>query len=106
MKVSLTELKELFSTNYTNGREAPPMDIGNCYFIRTLTYHQVGRVSEIRGNFIVLEESSWVADSGRFQNAIEEGTLSEVEPVGLCLVNITNIVDVFPWKHELPKEQK
>jgi hypothetical protein len=39
-------------------------------------------------------------------NAIKNGTLSEVEPVGDALVNINSIVDVFPWKHDLPKEQK
>jgi hypothetical protein len=34
------------------------------------------------------------------------GKLSEVEPVGDCIVNIDSVTDAFPWKHALPKEQK
>lgn len=50
--------------------------IGTCLFIRTVTYHLIGRVTEIKDGFISLEEASWIADSGRFHNAIKEGTLS------------------------------
>ena len=37
---------------------------------------------------------------------IKEGALDEVEPVGMAIVNINSIVDMFPRKHNLPKEQK
>lgn len=83
-----------------------PFQKGKSYFIRTVTYHTVGKVKEIIGDFLVLTEASWVADSGRFMNAIKEGTLSEVEPTGECIINISSIVDAFPWKHKLPKDQK
>jgi hypothetical protein len=79
---------------------------GQAYFIRTVTYHTVGRVKSVTGNFVELEEASWVADSGRFSQAIKKGTLSEVEPVGTVFVNMDSIVDVFPWVHKLPTEQK
>lgn len=76
-------------------------------FIRTVTYHSVGRVKRIFAEeFLELEDASWVADSGRFMNAIKEGILDEVEPVGQVYVNIKSIIDFFPWNHELPKEQK
>jgi hypothetical protein len=39
-------------------------------------------------------------------NAIKNGSLDEVEPVGDAFVNSNSIVDIFPWKHDLPKEQK
>jgi ParB/RepB/Spo0J family partition protein len=46
----------------------------------------------------------------RFQlvrlNAIKEGTLDEVEPVGIMWVNLSSVVDFFPWRHKLPQEQK
>jgi hypothetical protein len=80
--------------------------IGQKWFIRTVTYHLVGKVVKRVGNFFVLEGASWVADSGRFMGAIKDGTLNEVEPVGKCLVNSSTIVDVFPWKHALPTQQK
>lgn len=90
-KVDVSDLKDL---------------IGKNWFFRTVTYHSVGRVVKIIGNFLQLEKASWVADSGRFTQAIKEGTLSEVEPVGDCFVNLQSVVDFFPWIHELPKVQK
>ena len=80
--------------------------VGQKMFIRTVTYHLVGKVKKITGHFFVLENASWIPDSGRFMNAIKEGKLDEVEPVGDALVNINSITDMFPWKHSLPKEQK
>ena len=80
--------------------------IGKQFFFRTVTYHLVGKVTKRIGHFLQLENASWIADSGRFMNAIKEGTLSEVEPVGAAFINIESVTDFFPWKHKLPKEQK
>jgi len=80
--------------------------VGKKYFFRTVTYHLVGKVESLVGKFACLSTASWVADSGRFTNAIKEGTLSEVEPVGIAYVNLDTVTDFFPWNHPLPKEQK
>lgn len=80
--------------------------VGQKWFFRTVTYHMVGEVKKIVGRFAYLKDASWVADSGRFTQAIKEGTLSEVEPVGYAFINLDTVVDFFPWEHELPKEQK
>jgi len=80
--------------------------VGQKLFIRTVTYHLVGKVEKIVGHFFVLSKASWVADSGRFMQAIKDGELDEVEPVGQAFVNINSITDAFPWKHELPTSQK
>ena len=80
---------------------------GKSYFIRTVTYHALGVVKqETSDGFLVLEKASWVADSGRFMQAIKSGSLNEVEPVGVMLVAKSAIVDAFPWAHALPLEQK
>ena len=55
---------------------------------------------------MALSDASWVADSGRFMDAIKNGTLSEVEPVGAAFVNVAAITDAFPWNHDLPTKQK
>lgn len=82
-------------------------EVGEKLFIRTVTYHITGRVAAIKGKFLVLDDAAWVADSGRFMNAINEGTLSEVEPVNCSVrVNTESIVDVYVWRHPLPREQK
>ena len=80
--------------------------VGHAYFIRTVTYHLTGRVKKIMGNMLILETAAWIADSGRFMDAIKKGELNEVEPVGDAIVNLNAITDMFPWEHALPIEQK
>jgi len=80
--------------------------IGKKLFIRTVTYHLTGRVDKIVGGFLVLSSAAWVADSGRFQQAIKDGVLDEVEPVGQAFVNLSSVTDMFPWNHPLPTKQK
>ena len=80
--------------------------VGKKWFIRTVTYHTVGKIVKLVGKFAILENASWVADSGRFMQAIKDGVLDEVEPVDNCIVNLDTVVDMFIWKHKLPKEQK
>ena len=80
--------------------------VGRSFFFRTVTYHLIGRVEKIIGNIVELSTASWVADSGRFMQAIKEGTLSEVEPVGRAFLNFSSVTDFFPWSHPLPITQK
>lgn len=111
MKTQLIEklLENLIDENgksdHWNGTELP-FAVGKSYFIRTVTYHLLGRVEKILGNFFVLSDACWVADSGRFSKAIKEGELNEVEFVGDAIISMTAIVDGFPWAHKLPKETK
>lgn len=79
---------------------------GKSYFFRTVTYHLVGKVVKQEGNFVELSNASWVADSGRFMNAIKNGILNEVEPVGVAFINMDGVTDFFPWIHTLPDKQK
>ena len=80
--------------------------VGKKLFIRTVTYHMTGKVVRRFDSFLELENAAWIADSGRFMNAIKHGELSEVEPVGTMWVNTNSIVDFFPWNHDLPTKQK
>lgn len=92
--------------DFTNKFEGLESLIGVKLFIRTVTYHCTGRVVGIKDGFIELEDSAWIADSGRFTNALRDGTLDEVEPTDRMWVAVSAIVDFFEWKHELPMEQK
>lgn len=87
-------------------KKESPFEVRKSYFIRTVTYHVLGSVKEIKGDFLVLEKASWVADSGRFGKAIKTGCLSEVEFTGPAIVNVNAITDAYPWDHELPIETK
>lgn len=84
-----------------------PFKVGSAYFIRTVTYFATGRVKAIVGQFLVLEEAAWIADTGRFSDAMAKGVMSEVEPVKTDMfLNISSITDAFPWGFKLPQEQK
>ena len=81
--------------------------VGKNYFFRTVTYHMLGKVVGVSGSFVQLEGAVWVADSGRFADAIKNGTLTEVEP--LCstwYVNMETVTDFGEWIHDLPTVQK
>lgn len=83
-----------------------PFEIGKAYLIRTVTYHQIGILKDIQGDFLIFKDASWVADSGRFSDCLSKGTFNEVEYVGPMLINKTAIVDAFPWENKVPKETK
>ena len=84
-----------------------PFEIGGKYFIRTVTYFATGEVVAIHGDFLELHDAAWVADTGRFREAIMNGILNEVEPVEVPMyLNVNSITDAFLWSHSLPREQK
>ena len=81
--------------------------------IRTVTHYYVGAVvSGYQGlvpGSIALTQCSWIADTGRWSEALADGALSEVEPYpssDVVEINTGAIVDVAPWHHELPTEAK
>lgn len=81
--------------------------LGKAYFIRTVTMHLIGKLQGITEKELLLSDAVWVADSGRFHNALKDGTLNEVEPfVDEVILNRESIVDATKWKHLIPNEQK
>jgi hypothetical protein len=75
-------------------------------YVRTLTFHYTGHVVSGDEHSLVLEEAAWIADSGRFGEALLSGMLNEVEPFPAGLVYVSAIVDVTEWRHELPRETR
>lgn len=105
--MTIKEVKEITAMLSPTKTPALPFEVGEKYFIRTVTYHLTGQVKAIVGNFLVLTDAAWIADSGRFMAAIESGTLDEVEPVTCeVFVNTDSICDAFAWRHDLPRVQK
>lgn len=108
MKLSEETTKEILMNLLTkNETKESPWKVGDKWFFRTVTYHLTGRIKAINGQFLKLEDSAWIADSGRFADAIRTGKLDEVEPVFVdVVINTESLVDAFAWPHELPREQK
>lgn len=81
--------------------------IGTNVIVRTVTLYYTGRLVAIEDGFLILADAAWIADTGRFHQALTNGTLNEIEPYpGECYVSSGAIVDVSPWHHELPRKQK
>jgi len=83
---------------------------GNKVLIRTVSYFLTGEIVHMDDKFLLLKDSAWVADTGRFNEALKTGVLNEVEPVytedTLAEVSLGAIVDSFTWDHPLPREVK
>lgn len=84
-----------------------PWRIGTSYLIRTVAYYALGRLTWVGPQELVLEEASWIADTGRFSTALARGALNEIEPIpGPLIVGRGSIVDAAAWTHALPLEVK
>lgn len=87
------ELATLFSSGQHEQKH--PFKIGANYFIRTVTHHHTGRLVEVTPTELVLEDAAWIADSGRFSNALKNCSFDEVEPFppGRVIVGRGALVD-------------
>ena len=84
-----------------------PYEVGKNHFIRTVTMSYTGQLVWVGEKEIVLETPAWIADSGRFMQALREGTLNEVEPMNKrAIIGRGAIVDASVVEWELPLEQK
>ena len=83
-------------------------EIERNYFIRTVTHHLTGKLVAVTDYELVLEEAAWIADDGRFANALATGELNEVEPFpkGKVIVGRGSLIDATRWNHPLPYEVK
>lgn len=107
-ELTLGQIKEINKlTTPTNSSMDLPFEIGEAYLFRTVTHIEVGRVKRITGQFVELEDASWIADTGRYHNCLRDGVFDEVEPYPLYTgVNTQSLINYAPWPHKLPKEQK
>lgn len=82
--------------------------VGKCVFIRTVTMFLVGKLVHVTSGELVLKDAAWVADSGRWAQALATGVLSEVEPFpdGDVVVARGGVIDCCVWSHPLPRTVK
>lgn len=88
--------------------KACPFEVGSAYFIRTVTMFWLGRVVKIVGDFIVMEDAAWIADTGRFHQADSPEKFNEVEPVKgrKVFIGMGSIVDAQEWTAKLATEPR
>lgn len=82
-----------------------PFTLNGNYLIRTVTMTLTGRLIGVYSKELVLENAAWIADTGRFHEALRTGNFSEVEPFpnGRVIVGRGSIIDMFEVSFALPR---
>ena len=112
-ELTIGQAKELASllNNKTESNKSHPFQIGENYFIRTVTMSYVGKLKTVFDDIFVLSEASWVADSGRFHNMLKSGleslAASEIEPfMNDVIISRNALIDATVYNFPLPTTQK
>jgi hypothetical protein len=61
-----------------------PYQVGDKYFVRTVTHHYTGQLEQVSEHELVLSQAAWVADDGKFSAAVSSGNFNEVEMYPAC----------------------
>lgn len=107
--MTIGQAKEL-AAMFEGGKRASDnsaWEIGKTYLIRTVTMIDTGVVLAVTDHEIVLEDAAWIADTGRFSDAIAKAEFSEVEPFpsGKVIVGRGSIIDAVQITKS-PRSQK
>lgn len=82
-------------------------EVGKSYLIRTVTFYYTGRLKKINSRELLLEEVSWIADTGRFSECLMEGKFNEIEPfLKDVIIPRDSLIDATVWTHKLPRSVK
>lgn len=102
----VTESVEKFVHEQLRAAFMPPVPfiIGKKYIIRTITMINVGRLVSIVGNFLILDDASWIADAGKWGECLTkpEGIRVSEKYRKPVYISIDAIVDATEWELELP----
>ncbi len=110
-ELTIKEARQLASMfgGATGVDKTHPYTIGEGYFIRTVTHHYTGRLEAVYEHELVLSEAAWIADDGRFMQAVAEGKFNEVEPYPYnvkVVIGRASIIDACILDSKLPRSQK
>lgn len=87
--------------------DASAWEVGKIYLIRTVTMIDTGKLVAVTPQELVLEDAAWIADTGRFAQAVEAAEFGEVEPFppGRVIIGRGSIIDAVVIKKS-PRSQK
>ena len=108
-KLTIGEVKELVRLLGGNpAADDSHWEIGRTYFIRTVTHHLTGRLVKVTTQELVLEDGAWIADDGRFADALKSGEFKEVEPFqdGAVIVGRGSLIDAQRVTFKAPRSQR
>jgi hypothetical protein len=90
--------------------KASPFLLGQKAFLRKVTMIDTGVIIALYDDYLVLVQAAWIADTGRYANAMKDGptVFAEVEPypAGKAIIcALGDFVDGFHPDWELPSTQ-
>ena len=79
-------------------------EIGRVYLIRTVTHIDTGRLVAVTPHELVIEDAAWIADTGRYADALKKAEFGEVEPYpdGIVIIGRGALIDAT----EISKTQR
>lgn len=86
-----------------------PYEIGENIFIRTVTCHYTGKLVAVFDRELVINNAAWIAEDGRFADAVKSGQFDEVEPYPddePVIINRDTVLDCKKVDWPLPRKQK
>lgn len=107
--LTIGQAKELAAMFGQGAQDAcHPYQIGENYLIRTVTMTLFGKLLAVYPQELVLQDAAWIADSGRWMDALRSGCFDEVEPFpdGDLVVGRGSIIDAVKLPFSLLREQK
>ena len=101
-ELTLGQIKEI-KTLVGGETKTHSYELNKNYFIQTVTHYFVGKLVAVTDLELVIEDASWVADTGRFTDFLKKGDASEVEvfPKGKVVVGRGAVVSACLWSHDL-----
>lgn len=99
--MDINDLCKVLSLIDNKQESASPWEVGKKYFIRTVTMHLTGQLVSVGPHELVLKDAAWIADSGRFHEALRDpNKCNEVEPFAApVIVGRGAIVDASEIPH-------
>ena len=107
--ITIGEAKQLFAMfGSNNAASEHPYEVGENYFIRTVTHYFTGRLTAVFNHELVLEDVAWIADTGRYHEALAGKGFEEIEPYpeGSVVLGRGAIIDAHVITIALPRTVK
>jgi hypothetical protein len=107
MKIKKKDILNILQANQIN-KTGYEKYLGKNVFLRTVTHHYTGNVIEVTNMTMTLNDAAWIADDGRFNEAMKDSAnFSEVEPYSNPItINLYSILDITELNGKLPREVK
>lgn len=83
------------------------LELGKIYLVQTATgFWMTGIVKLDASDFYILEKAAWIADTGRFHQAVKSSEFHEVEPLARDLVLMKQAIVMATEIDKAPESPK